>query len=72
MFIFVFAFDSPNLTTSPNMAVTNATTVPSPADTGNDIKMGNSWDDATWILTSSFVIFTMQSGKYIVLISKHY
>jgi hypothetical protein len=21
------------------------------------------WDDATWILTSSFVIFTMQSGK---------
>lgn len=22
-----------------------------------------SWDDATWILTSSFIIFTMQSGK---------
>lgn len=21
------------------------------------------WDDATWILTSSFMIFTMQSGK---------
>lgn len=21
------------------------------------------WDDATWILTSSFIIFTMQSGK---------
>lgn len=20
------------------------------------------WDDATWILTSSFIIFTMQSG----------
>lgn len=24
---------------------------------------GTSWDDATWILTSAFVIFTMQSGK---------
>ena len=23
------------------------------------------WDDATWILTSSFIIFTMQSGKFI-------
>ena len=23
-----------------------------------------SWDDATWILTSAFIIFTMQSGKY--------
>ena len=22
------------------------------------------WDDATWILTSSFIIFTMQSGKF--------
>lgn len=22
-----------------------------------------SWDDATWILTSSFIIFTMQSGE---------
>ena len=22
------------------------------------------WDDATWILTSSFIIFTMQSGEY--------
>ena len=21
------------------------------------------WDDATWILTSAFIIFTMQSGK---------
>ena len=28
-----------------------------------------SWDDATWILTSSFIIFTMQTGeciKYVV------
>ena len=23
----------------------------------------NPWDDATWILTSAFVIFTMQSGR---------
>ena len=22
-----------------------------------------SWDDATWILTSAFIIFTMQSGE---------
>ena len=22
------------------------------------------WDDATWILTSAFIIFTMQSGRY--------
>jgi hypothetical protein len=26
-------------------------------------------DDATWILTSSFIIFTMQSGKTINIIS---
>jgi len=25
------------------------------------------WDDATWILTSSFIIFTMQSGKRSVI-----
>jgi hypothetical protein len=24
----------------------------------------DSWDDATWILTSSFIIFTMQSGQF--------
>lgn len=22
-----------------------------------------SWDDATWILTSSFIVFTMQTGQ---------
>ena len=22
-----------------------------------------SWDDATWIMTASFIIFTMQSGE---------
>ena len=35
------------------------TTKATPTGSGN-----NSWDDATWILTSAFVIFTMQSGKY--------
>lgn len=25
------------------------------------------WDDATWILTSSFIIFTMQSGELFIL-----
>ncbi len=28
------------------------------------------WDDATWILTSSFIIFTMQSGKHSPLKTK--
>ena len=28
-----------------------------------DEDIGISWDDATWILTSAFIIFTMQSGK---------
>ena len=23
-----------------------------------------SWDDATWIMTASFIIFTMQSGEW--------
>ena len=27
------------------------------------------WDDATWILTSAFIIFTMQSGKSIPIIA---
>ena len=26
--------------------------------------LANPWDDATWVLTSAFVIFTMQSGMY--------
>jgi hypothetical protein len=25
------------------------------------------WDDATWILAASFIIFTMQTGKLIAL-----
>ena len=24
------------------------------------------WDDATWILTSAFIIFTMQSGELLI------
>ncbi|XP_035701617.1 putative ammonium transporter 3 [Folsomia candida] len=32
-------------------------------ETGSDGKDGDfTWDDATWILTSSFIIFTMQTG----------
>jgi hypothetical protein len=30
------------------------------------------WDDATWILTSSFIIFTMQSGKFMSIIKCRY
>ena len=29
----------------------------------DDTRSASSWDDATWILTSSFIIFTMQSGE---------
>lgn len=36
----------------------NGTTMP--ASAGEEL----TWDDATWILTSSFIIFTMQSGKF--------
>ncbi len=25
-----------------------------------------SWDDATWILTASFIIFTMQTGTQVL------
>ena len=30
------------------------------------IEYSLSWDDATWILTSSFIIFTMQSGWLVI------
>ena len=26
-----------------------------------------SWDDATWVLTSAFIIFTMQSGESVAM-----
>lgn len=29
-----------------------------------EIESRLSWDDATWILASAFIIFTMQSGEY--------
>ena len=32
-------------------------------DDTEDDRVGMEWDDATWILTSSFIIFTMQSGQ---------
>ncbi len=28
----------------------------------------DAWDDATWILTASFIIFTMQSGKFCMIV----
>lgn len=41
----------------------NQTTV-TPTDPSNvTTPKGNPWDDATWVLTSAFVIFTMQSGE---------
>ena len=30
------------------------------------------WDDATWILTSSFIIFTMQSGMVFLFLVMHH
>ncbi len=43
-------------------AALNATTAAevTPVPTTAEAEM--TWDDATWILTSSFIIFTMQSG----------
>ena len=40
-----------------------------PTDSGFGGKGGliNSHDDATWILTSAFIIFTMQSGECLLL-----
>ncbi|XP_043188394.1 putative ammonium transporter 3 isoform X2 [Amphibalanus amphitrite] len=37
--------------------MTNSTAAPLPED-----RADMSWDDATWIMTASFIIFTMQSG----------
>ncbi|KAI8507940.1 ammonium transporter Amt2 [Branchiostoma belcheri] len=60
-----------NQTTAGNETYTYSTT-PASAVPGNGTVAGGthtdaagdglSWDDATWILTSSFIIFTMQSG----------
>lgn len=44
-----------------NMA-NNSTT----ADGAVAIVNNLTWDDATWILTSSFIIFTMQSGRFLL------
>ncbi|CAH1252748.1 RHBG [Branchiostoma lanceolatum] len=50
--------DNGNYSTAP------ASTVPGNGTAGGTQAAGDglSWDDATWILTSSFIIFTMQSG----------
>ena len=38
---------------------------PTSTDSLDDRKIATlSWDDATWILTSSFIIFTMQTGGF--------
>ncbi|XP_033750891.1 putative ammonium transporter 2 [Pecten maximus] len=53
----VSSHDNTTLTTRTNCWTTTAGTTLSP---GDDVE---AWiDDATWILTSSFIIFTMQSG----------
>ena len=31
-----------------------------------DADVGITWDDATWVLICTFIIFTMQSGGYIL------
>ncbi len=41
-------------------------------DNSTDLTFGGqsgpiTWDDATWILTSAFIIFTMQSGELLFL-----
>lgn len=50
-------------------AVSNSTTA-MPSNVTEDVNIKNvSWDDATWIMTSSFIIFTMQSGSMIFLLT---
>lgn len=46
--------------------VTTATAVPTRPPTKIPPNQSISWDDATWILTSAFIIFTMQSGEIII------
>ena len=41
----------------------NTTNVTLPPVTAPD-EPNMSWDDATWIMTASFIIFTMQSGEW--------
>ena len=52
-------------------AVTNSSadseTVSGSSESGDAM----SWDDATWILTSSFIIFTMQSGTCSKCLLRH-
>ena len=48
-----------------NYTTTVGTTLSTKSTTGlyDDSRTARDWDDATWILTSSFIIFTMQSGE---------
>lgn len=46
-------------------------TITTPTDPSNVTELkGNPWDDATWVLTSAFVIFTMQSGESVCCLYK--
>ena len=58
----VFNYTNSNGTTAlPNWTTEELTTVTQDLTTRNpDDEI--TWDDATWILTSAFIIFTMQSG----------
>ena len=45
-----------------NMTTENVTVVSEIFETTEAEAEDITWDDATWILTSAFIIFTMQSG----------
>ena len=57
--------------TSQSAFVSTAPTSVGGSDDRNDGNLPQlvtiSWDDATWVLTSSFIIFTMQSGEPLTL-----
>ncbi|XP_041376316.1 putative ammonium transporter 3 [Gigantopelta aegis] len=52
---------SENATSFP-LVTTGQTTTVDNVSTTTPVSTSPTWDDATWILTSSFIIFTMQSG----------
>ncbi len=43
----------------PNLTFPNGSVYPNEDDSGHELWQ---WDDATWILAASFIIFTMQTG----------
>lgn len=56
------------VTTEMTVDETNASRLSEPNSSMRHLSLPGSadmtWDDATWILTSSFIIFTMQSGMF--------